>query len=315
MFQSMDYIYEVYKTGSFSKAAKNLYLTQPALSIAVKKEEKELGQPIFERTSASITLTEAGKAYIDSIAQIKNIETSLRRYCNDLSDLKTGTIRLGASNFILSQIALPLISSFSSQYPGIQIDVREAPSLVLKNKLLNEELDVIIDPMDFDNGMFSVRPLLDDYFLLAVPKSYSVNESLTSYALTHHEICQNIHLKDSFPTVPLEKFSEEPFLLLRPESITYERAMKLCSLSDFTPQIRFYLDQLITSYHFVREELGIAFITDNVVKRNPPDKSVVFYKLNPELAKREISAVCKKNRYISKASLEFIKMAQRSLSS
>ena len=43
MFQSMNYIYEIYKTGSFSKAAKNLYLTQPALSIAVKKEEKELG--------------------------------------------------------------------------------------------------------------------------------------------------------------------------------------------------------------------------------------------------------------------------------
>lgn len=71
MFQSMNYIYEIYKTGSFSKAAKNLYLTQPALSIAVKKEEKELGQPIFERGSSKIRLTEAGKAYIKSVEVIK----------------------------------------------------------------------------------------------------------------------------------------------------------------------------------------------------------------------------------------------------
>ena len=52
MFQSKDYIYEIYRCGSFSAAAKNLYITQPAISIAVKKEEQELGQPIFERSSA-----------------------------------------------------------------------------------------------------------------------------------------------------------------------------------------------------------------------------------------------------------------------
>ena len=76
MFQSMNYIYEIYKTGSFSKAAKNLYLTQPALSIAVKKEEKELGQPIFDRSSSSIRLTEAGKAYIESMETIRKTEAS-----------------------------------------------------------------------------------------------------------------------------------------------------------------------------------------------------------------------------------------------
>ena len=66
MFQYMNYVYEVYKTGSFSKAARNLYLTQPALSIAIKKEEQELGQPLFDRSTSRVTLTEAGKAYIES---------------------------------------------------------------------------------------------------------------------------------------------------------------------------------------------------------------------------------------------------------
>ena len=132
MFQYMNYVCEVYKTGSFSKAAKNLYLTQPALSIAIKKEEQELGQPLFERSTSHIALTEAGKAYIESAEKIKNIETSLRLYCNDLSELKTGSVRVGASNFFLSQIVLSVISEFSRKYPGIDLEIREAPSLELK---------------------------------------------------------------------------------------------------------------------------------------------------------------------------------------
>ena len=74
MFQSKDYIYEIYRCGSFSAAARNLYITQPAISIAVKKEEQELGQPIFERSSSHLLLTDAGRAYIDADSGLSDIE-------------------------------------------------------------------------------------------------------------------------------------------------------------------------------------------------------------------------------------------------
>lgn len=313
MFQSMNYIYEIYQEGSFSKAAKKLYMTQPALSIAVKKEEAELGQPLFERSSSPLVLTEAGKAYIDSVRKIKEIESSLRQYCNDLSQLKTGSLRLGASNFILSQVMLPVIADFSDRYPGIHIDIQEAPSMELKSRILRNELDIIIDPMSFDDELFAVYPLIDDIFILAVPKEWSVNKKLTSYALTYSQICSNIHLSPSTPGVPLSEFSEEPFLLLRQESITYERAMKLCALYNFTPTVRFYLDQLITACRFAENGLGIAFITDTVIKRNPCTSSLIFYKIDSPLAKREIAAVHKKNIYMSNLFLEFIRTAEQVL--
>ena len=59
----MDYIYAIYKTGSFSKAAEQLFISQPALSIAVRKLEDELGQKLFFRTTGTVELTEAGKAF------------------------------------------------------------------------------------------------------------------------------------------------------------------------------------------------------------------------------------------------------------
>ena len=118
MFQSKDYIYEIYRCGSFSAAAKNLYITQPAISIAVKKEEQELGQPIFERSSSRLLLTDAGRAYIDAVEKLHRIEEDLKVYCNDLSNLKTGALRIGASSFFLSSIVLPVVAEYSRRYPG-----------------------------------------------------------------------------------------------------------------------------------------------------------------------------------------------------
>ena len=117
MFQSKDYIYEIYRCGSFSAAARNLYITQPAISIAVKKEEQELGQPIFERSSSRLLLTDAGRAYIDAVEKLHRIEEDLKVYCNDLSNLKTGALRIGASSFFLSSIVLPVAAEYSRRYP------------------------------------------------------------------------------------------------------------------------------------------------------------------------------------------------------
>lgn len=311
MFQYMNYVCEVYKTGSFSKAAKNLYLTQPALSIAIKKEEQELGQPLFERSTSHIALTEAGKAYIESAEKIKNIETSLRLYCNDLSKLKTGSVRVGASNFFLSQIVLSVISEFSRKYPGIDLEIREAPSLELKEKIRKEELDIIIDPMIQEDSMFQSHVLFEEHFLLAVPEKIAAGSGAEAYALSRSQILDGFHLLPGCPKVPLSLFADKPFILLRPETVTYGHAMEICESYGFTPKVRFFLDQLITSYHFVGKGLGIAFVSDCLVKLTPPEPGVLFFQLDSPLAKREVAAVHKKNRYLSSASAAFIETAKK----
>ena len=64
MLRNMEYVYEVYKQGSFTKAAKSLYVSQPCLSALVKKTEEKLGFPIFNRNSNPLQLTECGQEYI-----------------------------------------------------------------------------------------------------------------------------------------------------------------------------------------------------------------------------------------------------------
>ena len=68
--QEYEYVYQVYKEKSFSKAARNLFISQPALSATIKKIENRLGVKLFERTTTSVTLTEAGEAYVETARKI-----------------------------------------------------------------------------------------------------------------------------------------------------------------------------------------------------------------------------------------------------
>ena len=102
MKQEMQYIYQVYQSGCFSKAAQTLYLTQPALSIAIQKVEAEIGMPLFIRDKKPLELTDAGKVYIEKVKEIMHLEAELSKELSDLSNLNTGSLVLGGTHYLNS---------------------------------------------------------------------------------------------------------------------------------------------------------------------------------------------------------------------
>ena len=125
MEQDMKYIYQVYQDGSFSAAAEHLYMSQPALSIAVKRVEEAIGAEIFDRSRRPLTLTEAGQAYIDTLHYIRYLEEDLAQRIEDLRGLETGTLRLGGTHFLNCYILAPILATFTKQYPGVQLELSE----------------------------------------------------------------------------------------------------------------------------------------------------------------------------------------------
>ena len=90
----------------------------------------------------------------------------------------------------------------------------------------------------------------------------------------------------------LSSFAKAPFLLLRPETIAYERAVKLCSQNGFAPNIRLQLDQLATAYRSCGAGLGVTLLSDTVVRMSDHDEPVVFYKLDSDDVSRDIAVMC-----------------------
>ena len=118
MFQGMHYVYEVYKEMSFSKAARNLFISQPSLSAAVKKAEKQIGFSHFDRSSNHIQLTELGKEYIRSIEIIMDVENGFQNYINDMKELKAVPLPLAALIFCLLCAPASFIPLYRTISPG-----------------------------------------------------------------------------------------------------------------------------------------------------------------------------------------------------
>ena len=115
MFRNMEYVYAVYKEMSFSRAAEKLFISQPALSAMVKKVEKRIGSPIFDRSCSPIRLTNCGKEYISCIEQIMDVEYQFSQYLNQTEHLLIGSLSIGA-NSIFASFLLPFLSRHSRIY-------------------------------------------------------------------------------------------------------------------------------------------------------------------------------------------------------
>ena len=304
----MDYVYEVYKEKSFSAAAKKLFISQPALSTAIKKLEESLGITIFDRSISPIALTEAGKIYIDAVEQMRGIERHMREQLSDMSELRLGHLTVSGENFVASFIMPQVMKRFFNKYAGIEVELVESNSPDLRKLLLTDQIDLLI-AHDFDAKLYTAHFLFEESLLLAVPERFPVNGRLRDCALTREDVCAGKKRFESRPAVALGEFKDEPFLLLKPGNDMHRRAGILCEDAGFEPKKVLELDQLISSYNMATAGMGIAFVT-NVLVSASPGEGCVYYRLSGPHTTRTMSIGYKKGRYLSNACLAFIETAK-----
>src|SRR5438046_8334447 len=112
---------------SFSRAAAKVHRTQPAVSQAVRRLETELGEELFDRSSKTGTLTEAGRMLQNYGQRLVRLAEETESAVRELRDLRRGRILIGANEAAVHTL-LPLIARFREQYPDIAADVRRVPA-------------------------------------------------------------------------------------------------------------------------------------------------------------------------------------------
>ena len=309
MFQGMYYIYEVYKEMSFSKAARNLYISQPSLSAAVKKVESRIGFPVFDRSSNPIQLTAPGEEYIRSVERILEVENGFRNYVNDMQNLKSGRITIGGTNLFASYVLPPLLSRFTENFPLVRVNLIEASTAELEEKLFAGILDLLIDNQTMDPAVYEKTFLCQEHLLLVVPSHFAANRKVEDYALTLSDVKAGRHLEPGVRPVPLEAFREEAFLLLKSGNDTRIRADRIFRESGhFLPRVRLELEQQITAYNLSRYGMGISFNGDVLLRHMLDDSGLTYYKLGYRDAVRNVNFYYKRNRYLTKSASEFLKL-------
>lgn len=313
MFRGMEYVYAVYKEKSFSKAAEKLFISQPSLSANVKREERTIGYPIFDRSTKPLGLTEPGKKYIETVEKILAMQEEFSEYIDDLGELKRGKLVLGGSSLYSSWVIPPLMGNFSKKYPQVQLELLEETTANLRKMLQNGEVDFLLDNCELEEEIFERQLYRKEYLVLAVPKHFKINDGLEGFQISVEAIRELTFLEETIPSVDLSLFAKESFILLKPENDTRIRAMELCAQYGFTPNIVFELDQQMTSYNITCSGMGISFISNTLISKVPETLDVIYYKLGGQKSCRNLYFYWKRNSYFSKVMQAFLDLTNEAV--
>lgn len=197
-FRQLEVFESISRLGSFTRAADELHLTQPTVSMQIKKLTDTVGLPLFEQIGKRIYPTDAGKALQVTCREIFNELDKFEMLVSDMQGLKQGRLRLAVVT-TAKYFAPRLLGTFSQHYPGIELSLKVSNREHLLERLANNQ---------------------DDLYILGLPPEHLdvVSESFLENPLIvlapgHHKLSNQSHIS-------LKRLSEEPFIMREPGSGT-----------------------------------------------------------------------------------------------
>jgi LysR family hydrogen peroxide-inducible transcriptional activator len=184
------YVVAVARERHFGRAAEACFVSQPTLSVAVKKLEEELGVPLFERGPGEVTITPAGQKIVAQAQRVLEEAARIKDLAAAGRDPLSGPLRLGAIYTIGPYLLPKLIPILRKSAPAMQLHIQENFTHRLSEALKSGEVDVILIALPFDESGIETRAVYDEPFFVAVPKGHpwEGRKRVTSEELTRESL-------------------------------------------------------------------------------------------------------------------------------
>jgi LysR family hydrogen peroxide-inducible transcriptional activator len=236
-FDQLRYFLRVAERRSFTRAAEDLLVSQPALSRAIQKLEGELGQPVFERKTRSVSLTDAGTLLQARAQQVLSILEDTKAEITD--DGESGRIRVGAIPTIAPYFLPEILRQFSKLFPKATVIVQENTTDNLLRSCTQGEIDLAILALPIPVKYLEVKELFSEELFLVLPPNHPLGEKKT------------IRLSDVEPL---------PFVLLDEAHCLSDNIISFCRQRSFQPVTVEKTSQLTMVQELVSLSHGISMI-------------------------------------------------------
>lgn len=284
--KQLEYVRILSREGSFSKAAETLNITQPSLSQYIKKIEQEIGLLLFDRINGDVRLTDAGRIYLESGKRILDIEQQMDAQLQDIAKYKNGTIRIGTSPFRSASMMPTIAKQFQDIYPGMHLVIDEMESKELLEGCKHGDFDICLTIQPVDKHIFDYELITEEELVLAVPVSMPL---LISDSIANRK----------YPAIEANQLNELSFVMITKTQAMQKTLDNLCR--DFNLRIwkAAVVKSLEAQISMVRAGVGVALVPTGIERCCSTDE-VRFYSFAPQLPKREVVAVWRKDRYLSR---------------
>ena len=231
------YFLQVAERQNFTRAAEDLMISQPALSRSIQKLEDEIGQPVFERKSRSVTLTDAGTLLQSRAQQVLTILEDTKAEITD--DGQSGRVRVGAIPTIAPYFLPQVLRKFSRQHPKATLIVQENTTDALVKSCRQGEIDVAVLALPLPARYLEVDELFTEELLLVLPPDHVLVE------------------KDKIRLNDVEHF---PFVLLDEAHCLSDNIISFCRQRSFQPVAVERTSQLAMVQELVSLSHGVSMI-------------------------------------------------------
>ncbi len=270
---------------SFSKAAEELYISQPAVSAQVKELERFYGTPLFYQIGRQTHLTEAGKALYHYAEQAFSLIKEAERALDGLKGLEQGHLIIAASTTPGIYMVPPLLGEFRRLYPGVQCSLDIGSTEYVYSKLLKNEADLGFVGREIEEDLLICEPYKPDRLLVVA-------------APTHH-LVKKKHIE-------VEELISEPFIMREPGSATRALAEAELKKLGVSLQVVMELGSPEAVKQAVAAGLGLTIASEHSISWEIASKRLAVIPVNGLSIQRQLYLAYLKGRPISPASQAFI---------
>jgi LysR family hydrogen peroxide-inducible transcriptional activator len=295
--RDIEYVVAIATHKSFSKAAESLYITQPALSLGIKRLEEKCGFKLFDRKRSETTLTREGEIFLQNAHLIVQLLDQLKSQMKDIQTLRGGKLTIGVTSLFARFYFADTFKLFKTLYPDITILVSENSSTGIEQSLTAGVIDLALMPLPFSAGEFEHEELVSEETFLAVPPTYPSTPSMTENPL-------------EYGTVSLSDFKSAAFILQTQGQRLREIASQACRDAGFTPTIVFETQSVDAANALVAVGIGVSLIPSMIFKTRKNNHGVRYYHIDDVNVSRRIVAAFNDRKSLSPAAQAFINVAK-----
>jgi DNA-binding transcriptional LysR family regulator len=275
------------KTGSFTRAATELHLTQPGISKHIKELERCWETRLFDRVGKKVLLTQAGEILYRTTGDIFNALTEAQARIHDLRGLASGKLSIGSSITIGSYILPELLVEFRENYPDVELKLDITLSRQTVEKVLDYSVEIgFVGHYEYKKSLV-ITPFMTDALLLIVSATHEWGERTRP--------------------VPLQKLVDYPFLLSRLGSGTRIAVDNLLKSAGVRLGTTMELGTTEGVKHAVAAGLGVSILSEHMVRKEVASGAIRTIPLEGIDLKRHLYLVRHKDRYLSEAAQAFLK--------
>lgn len=273
---------------NFSKAAKSLFLTQPAVSFQIQMLEQYYGTVLFDRVNRNITLTAAGELLLSYALKMSNLQAQLEKEMQELTGTIKGRLLIGASTTIGEYLLPSLVGNFIKKYPEVEVSLVIGNTEDIENSISNTTLDIGLVEGPVSGKDIVVEHFLDNELVLIVPPE--------------HPLTKKKHISvfelSKYPFISREKGSGTRHIM--------ENALKKVGFDPLNLNTIMELGSTTAIKAAVSSGLGISIVSKWTVQEMAKHNKLVTLTLNETKFERQFILIYHEKKFRTQAVYEFL---------